>query len=123
MKEDIIPVDLYKRGIAIVSGDKTELELWLSDNGFREVLDDVVQDDWNWENTNAITTDNGVDVAILSIKPMDEGTAVHEFSHATFRILNMVGISPTLSEESYAYLLEFLFTRWREITSRPSDAR
>ena len=119
MKEDFISVDLYRRGVAVISGTKEELADWLEKNDFPSTAE------WarEAEEIYAATDDNGSDIVIVSLEPMNEETAVHELCHAAFRILRIVDISPTLSEESYAYLLEFLYAKWREITSQPCDVQ
>lgn len=103
MKEQIINLDIYRRNVAILQGGVSEINEWLADHS--------VSHDIDWDNTAAVTFDDGIDVYVCSVKPMDLPTVCHELSHATFKILDIVGINATLAEEAYAYLFEYLVSR------------
>lgn len=106
MKEQIIPVDLYRRGVAVLQGAEEELEKWLCEHDAKSLCSLVT--DTNWDNTKAITFDDDSDIYICAVEPMELTTLCHELSHATLRILKIVGIDPIEAEEAYAYLFEYL---------------
>lgn len=106
MKEQIISVDLYKRGVAILQGAEEELEKWFSEHNAKHLYSAV--SDTDWDNTKAITFDDDSDIYICAVEPMELTTLCHELSHATLRILKIVGIDPIDAEEAYAYLFEYL---------------
>ena len=106
MKEQIIPVDLYKRGVVILQGAEEELKKWFCEHDAKHLCSAMT--DTDWYNTKAITFDDDSDIYVCSIKPMELTTLCHELSHATLRILKIVGIDPVEAEEAYAYLFEYL---------------
>lgn len=109
MKEQIISVDLYKRGVAILQGAEEELEKWFSEHNVKYLYSAV--SDTDWDSTKAITFDDDVDIYICSVEPMELTTLCHELSHATLRVLKIVGIDPIEAEEAYAYLFEYLLDK------------
>ena len=109
MKELIIPVDLYRRGVAILQGSEDELEKWFCKHNVKNLYSYVTETDW--EISKAITFDDGSDIFICSVEPMKLTTLCHELSHATLKILKIVGIDPIEAEEAYAYLFEYLLDK------------
>ncbi len=99
-----------------------EIIKWLEDNNFDiSVIETVKEEDWS--KTDAITLCDGRDVVVASEKPMSDEIAVHEFSHSAFKLLDIVGISPVLAEEAYAYLVEFLYRKWKELNCPSCDVQ
>lgn len=109
MYERIINVNIYRRSVVVLQGTEDELEKWFSEHDLKHLTSSVTSMDW--ENTRAITFDDDIDIYICSVEPMDLSVLCHEFSHATLRILRIVGIDPINAEEAYAYLFEFLITQ------------
>lgn len=118
MKEQIIPIDLYRRGVVILQGSEEELEKWLREHDAKQLGLAVTNTDW--DNTKAITFDDDSDIYVCSVEPMELTTLCHELSHATLRILKIVGIDPIEAEEAYAYLFEYLLDAATSVS--PDDA-
>lgn len=110
VKETVLHAEIYRRGVAVLQGTEEELKQYFAEHN----LDVAQVTDVDWENTEGMCCDDGSDVFVYSVKPMDLYTLIHELSHATFKILEIVGISPTLAEEAYTYLFEHLV---RQFTS------
>ena len=109
MTEQIINIDIYRRSVVILQGTESELEDWFIEHDEKLLLSTILQTDW--DNTLAITFDDDSDVYICSVNPMKQNTLCHELSHATLKILRIVGIDPIEAEEAYAYLFEYLFSQ------------
>lgn len=109
MKEQIIPIDLYKRGVVILQGSEEELEKWLREHDAKHLASAVT--DTDWDNTIAITLSDNRDVYVVSIEAMELTTLCHELSHATLKVLKIVGIDPIEAEEAYTYLFEYLLSQ------------
>lgn len=105
----IIPIDLYRRGVFIFIGEKDDF--FKDKNAKRFLTDEVRQtlDDIDFSKTAAVTLRTGTDAIIYAPSKPYEDEFVHELSHATFYILKLVDIDPTICEEAYAYLLEYLY--------------
>jgi len=95
--------------VVILQGSEDEIEDWLRRHDARNLVSTVMDADWN--STLSITFDDGSDVYICAVKPMDLATVCHELSHATLKVLKIVGIDPAEAEEAYAYLFEYLISR------------
>lgn len=109
MKEQIINIDIYRRSVVILQGTEDELEDWLRNHDENHLASAVTDTDWN--NALAITFDDDADIYICAVKPMELTTICHELSHATLRVLKLVGIDPIEAEEAYAYLFEYLINQ------------
>lgn len=118
MKEQIINVDIYRRSVVILQGLEEELEEWFVKHDLKHLSSAVTGTDWN--NTRAITFDDDSDIYICAVNSMELSVLCHELSHATLRILRIVGIDPINAEEAYAYLFEFLIT---QVSPSLGDAR
>ena len=103
MNKTIIPVDIFKRGLCVIIDDVNELLAELLNDMSEQEARQIICDN---KNADAFTIESGNDVIIYSHNPMPLQILVHELSHATSIILKQVGIE---DEETYAYLLEYLF--------------
>lgn len=110
MKEQIINVDIYGRSVVILQdGCRGEISRWLEGHGAFEIIKTLREEDWGV--TNAVTLSDGLDVYIISPNLIEDRTIVHELTHATFKILKIVGINPMNEEEAFAYLYEYLYNQ------------
>lgn len=110
MKEQIINIDIYKRGVAILQdGCVGDICKWLEEHNATEIAQSVREEDWDM--TNAVTFSDGLDVYIISPKQIVAKTLAHELTHATFKVLKIVGINPVQEEEAFAYLYEYLYDK------------
>lgn len=110
MREQIINVDIYRRSVVILSGCCIgEVEKWLSDHDNTEFVSTINSVDW--QNTKAVTLTDGLDIYVISLEPLELPMLCHELSHATLKMLKMVGIDPMEAEEAYAYLFEYLIAQ------------
>lgn len=110
MKEQIIPIDLYKRGVVILQDSCIgDICKWLDKHNATDITQSVREEDW--DTANAVTYSDGLDVYIISPKQIATKTLAHELTHATFKILKIVGINPVQEEEAYAYLYEYLYDK------------
>lgn len=65
MKEQIINIDIYKRGVAILQdGCVGNICKWLEEHNATDVAQSVREEDWDI--TNAVTFSDGLDVYIIS---------------------------------------------------------
>lgn len=110
MKEQIINIDIYKRSVVILQdGCIGDICKWLEEHNATNIAQSVREEDW--ETANAVTYSDGLDVCIISPKQIVAQTLAHELTHATFKILKIVGINPVQAEEAFAYLYEYLFDK------------
>ncbi len=109
MKEQIINLDIYRRSVVILQGSETELEDWLCGQDLKHLVSAIT--DTDWETTKAISFDDDIDIYVCAVKPMELPVLCHELSHATLRVLKIVGIDPIKAEEAYAYLFEYLISQ------------
>lgn len=110
MTEQIINIDIYKRSIVILQdGCVGDICKWLEEHNSTDVAQSVREEDW--DTANAVTFSDGLDVYIISPKQIADKTLVHELTHATFKVLKIVGINPVQEEEAFAYLYEYLYDK------------
>ena len=110
MKKHIIDIDIYKRSVVILQdGSIGDICKRLEEHNATNIAQSVREEDW--ETANAVTYSDGLDVCIISPKQIEGKTLVHELTHATFKILKIVGINPVQEEEAFAYLYEYLFNK------------
>lgn len=110
MKEQIINIDIYKRSVVILQDSCIgDICKWLEEHNADNIAQSVREEDW--EAANAVTYSDGLDVYIISPKQIAAKTLAHELTHATFKILKIVGINPVQAEDAFAYLYEYLFDK------------
>lgn len=110
MKEQIINIDIYKRSIVILQdGCVGDICKWLEEHNATDIAQSVREEDW--DTTNAVTFSDGLDVYIIFPKQIAAKTLAHDLTHATFKVLKIVGINPVQEEEAFAYLYEYLYDK------------
>lgn len=110
MKEQIINIDIYKRSVVILQdGCVGDICKWIEEHNATDIAQSVKEEDW--DTSNAVTYFDGLDVYIISPKQISTKTLVHELTHATFKVLKIVGINSVQEEEAFAYLYEYLYDK------------
>lgn len=110
MKEQIINLDIYRRSVVILQDGKAdEFEQWLRDHNKEDFIPTFRGIDW--ESTRAVTLSDDLDIYVISPDRMPFTALCHELSHATLKVLKLVGIDPVEAEEAYAYLFEYLISQ------------
>lgn len=110
MIEQIINIDIYKRRVVILQDSCIgDICKWLEEHNSTDIAQAVREE--NWVTGNTVTYSDGLDVYIISPKQIAAKTLAHELTHATFKILKIVGINPVQEEEAYAYLYEYLYDK------------
>lgn len=117
----LIPLDLYMRDVALIVGTWSyalaRLDDQLGKHERRELMDSKPG---KQERGRFFLLNSGL--AVIWIRPgqspeVTASTLIHEITHASFGILDKVGISPCReSEEAYAYLTEYLtWEAWKKL--------
>ena len=117
----LIPLDLYMRDVALIVGTwnyaLARLDDQLGKHERRELKDSKPG---KQERGRFFFLNSGL--AVIWIRPRQSpettaSTLIHEITHASFGILDKVGISPCReSEEAYAYLTEYLaWEAWKKL--------
>lgn len=118
-KYKFIPVSIYKREIGVFIGSRTEFRNWVekeykNDEDYRGLVD-LIQDSGVrteaasfWYNES--TGDGIIELPKFPKTPREIAECTHEALHATFQILDFVGVSYEKdgSNESFTYLLEHI---------------
>ncbi len=117
----LIPLDLYMRDVALIVGTWSyalgRLDDQLGKHERRELMDSKPG---KQERGRFFLLNSGLAVIWIRSGQSPEITAstlIHEITHASFGILDKVGISPCReSEEAYAYLTEYLtWEAWKKL--------
>lgn len=117
----LIPLDLYMRDVALIVGTWSyalaRLDDQLGKHERRELMDSKPG---KQERGRFFLLNSGLAVIWIRLGQSPEVTAstlIHEITHASFGILDKVGISPCReSEEAYAYLTEYLtWEAWKKL--------
>ena len=117
----LIPLDLYMRDVALIVGTWSyalgRLDDQLGKHERRELMDSKPG---KQERGRFFILNSGLAVIWIRSGQSPEITAstlIHEITHASFGILDRVGISPCReSEEAYAYLTEYLtWEVWKKL--------
>lgn len=117
----LIPLDLYMRDVALVVGTWSYALAMLDDQmGKHERRELMDSKPGKQERGRFFILNSGLAVIWIRSGQSPEVTAstlIHEIMHASFGILDKVGISPCReSEEAYAYLTEYLtWEAWKKL--------
>lgn len=119
-KFKVIPIDIYKRDIAVFIGTHEEFKAWVTSyhvpSNWKQLVESITDSDDGaiasyWYNSN-----NGNGIIELPCHPEkkeDIGVAAHECLHCILHTLSYVNIPCIFndSNEAYTYLLEYLLVK------------
>lgn len=116
-KYKYVPVDIYKRGIHIFIGSRTELRRWANkyfedDKEYRDLIELINETEVKSEAAvfwyNKSTGDGIIEIPKFPYTSKEIAYCTHECLHATCNLLDFVGVEyvPNGSNESFTYLLE-----------------
>lgn len=117
----LIPLDLYMRDVALIIGTWSYALARLGDQlGKHERRELMDSKPGKQERGRFFLLNSGLAVIWIRSGQSPEVTAstlIHEITHASFGILDKVGISPCReSEEAYVYLAEYLtWEAWKKL--------
>lgn len=125
-KFKFIEVGIYKRGIHVFIGNHRDFKRWVAeyfadDDEYQGLIDYVQEVDKNdalasfWYNGN--TGDGIIEIPKFPRTPKEIAYCAHECLHATFHMLDYVGIEYDKDDsgEAHTYLLEYLLKNLLEI--------
>lgn len=117
-KYKVIHIDIYNRDITVFIGSHEEFIDWVSNCDCPASWDDLIETIKNSDNEHVeasywYNSNNGngiIELAYHPKSPYEIGVAAHESLHATFRILDFIGVPLYKDEanESYTYLHEHI---------------
>jgi hypothetical protein len=128
MLASVVPV--YGRDLVIIVGDPEEAEtmlLWYfnpSRDGMRRIIDAELEDGYGTAFSFSTKENAEVFVIVVNLhqagEPIDKSKVLsagsHEAFHTTHQMMRFMGNKPIEeSEEAYAYLHEYIFTKFLEV--------
>lgn len=111
MKKLEISIPIYDREVTVLMAE----DLNTIDNYIEDCYNVLLEGKTNVRSASTYTLPDGVIIIGITNTENLRGI-VHECGHATFEVLNLIGINPVTDQETFCYIQDYLFdkiSKWR----------